>query len=222
MSRPADHPPRAWCPVQVKFTLATSVTWSSQSCPGRFGVQVSRSRLRFPWSPALTPESNDHHQWPSPGRTRRPPGRVSQIGRLTARSRPTALHRRSGVSSAAWAGRLAGHPMAWTAWRMTRVTTDGLEMRDRCPALTSVIHPSPGRDGGYDITDYYNVHPRLGTLGDFAVFLEAADSRGIRVIIDLVVNHTSDEHPWFQSARSSPDSPYRDWYVWSEREPVDR
>src|SRR5690348_2844376 len=84
------------------------------------------------------------------------------------------------------------------------------------------IHPSPGRDGGYDITDYYNVHPRLGTLGDFAEFLQAADSRGIRVIIDLVVNHTSDQHPWFQSARSSPDSPYRDWYVWSETEPADR
>jgi maltose alpha-D-glucosyltransferase/alpha-amylase len=84
------------------------------------------------------------------------------------------------------------------------------------------IHPSPGRDGGYDVADYYNVHPRLGTLGDFAVFLQAAESRGIRVIIDLVVNHTSDEHPWFQSARSSPDSPYRDWYIWSEREPADR
>ena len=84
------------------------------------------------------------------------------------------------------------------------------------------IHPSPGRDGGYDVTDYYTVHPRLGTLGDFAVFLQAADSRGIRVIIDLVVNHTSDEHPWFRSARSAADSPYRDWYVWSEREPTDR
>ena len=84
------------------------------------------------------------------------------------------------------------------------------------------IHPSPCRDGGYDVSDYYNVHPRLGTLGDFALFLQAADSRGIRVIIDLVVNHTSDQHPWFQSARSSPDSPYRDWYVWSEREPADR
>src|ERR1700712_3981929 len=82
------------------------------------------------------------------------------------------------------------------------------------------IHPSPGRDGGYDITDFYNVHPRLGTLGDFAVFLQAADSRGIRVIIDLVVNHTSDEHPWFRSARSSPDSPYRDWYVWSDKRPA--
>jgi maltose alpha-D-glucosyltransferase/alpha-amylase len=84
------------------------------------------------------------------------------------------------------------------------------------------IHPSPGRDGGYEVADYYNVHPRLGTLGDFAVFLQAAETRGIRVIIDLVVNHTSDEHPWFRSARSSPDSPYRDWYVWSEREPADR
>jgi len=84
------------------------------------------------------------------------------------------------------------------------------------------IHPSPGRDGGYDVADYYNVHPRLGTLGDFAVFLQAAESRGIRVIIDLVVNHTSDEHPWFRAARSAPDSPYRDWYIWSEREPADR
>jgi hypothetical protein len=84
------------------------------------------------------------------------------------------------------------------------------------------IHPSPGRDGGYEVADYYNVHPRLGTLGDFAAFLQAAESRGIRVILDLVVNHTSDEHPWFQSARSSPDSPYRDWYVWSDREPTDR
>ena len=84
------------------------------------------------------------------------------------------------------------------------------------------IHPSPGRDGGYEVSDYYNVHPRLGTLGDFAEFLQAADSRGIRVIIDLVVNHTSDEHPWFRSACSSPGSPYRDWYVWSEQEPPDR
>ena len=84
------------------------------------------------------------------------------------------------------------------------------------------IDPSPGRDGGYEVSDYYNVHPRLGTLGDFAEFLQAADSRGIRVIIDLVVNHTSDEHPWFRSACSSPDSPYRDWYVWSEQEPPDR
>src|SRR6201986_1680470 len=79
------------------------------------------------------------------------------------------------------------------------------------------IHPSRGREGGYDITEYYTVHPRLGTLGDFAVFLQAADRRGIRVIIDLGVNP-----PWFQSARSSADSPYRDWYVWSEREPADR
>ena len=84
------------------------------------------------------------------------------------------------------------------------------------------IHPSPGRDDGYDVTDFYNVHPKLGTLGDFAEFLQAASSRGIRVMIDLVVNHTSDEHPWFVSARSSPDSPYRDWYVWSETEPPDR
>jgi maltose alpha-D-glucosyltransferase / alpha-amylase len=84
------------------------------------------------------------------------------------------------------------------------------------------IHPSPNKDDGYDVTDFYNVNPRLGTLGDFAELLHQARNRGIRVIMDLVVNHTSDEHPWFQSARSSPDSPYRDWYVWSDEEPPDR
>ncbi|WP_067507937.1 alpha-amylase family protein [Actinoplanes sp. TFC3] len=84
------------------------------------------------------------------------------------------------------------------------------------------IHPSPDRDDGYDVADFYNVDPRFGTLGDFAELLHQAGNRGIKVIIDLVVNHTSDQHPWFQSARSSPDSPYRDWYVWSETEPPDR
>jgi maltose alpha-D-glucosyltransferase/alpha-amylase len=84
------------------------------------------------------------------------------------------------------------------------------------------IHPTPGRDDGYDVTDFYNVDPRLGTLGDFAELLHQASNYGIRVMIDLVVNHTSDEHPWFVSARSSPDSPYRDWFVWSTDEPADR
>ena len=84
------------------------------------------------------------------------------------------------------------------------------------------IHPSPDRDDGYDITDFYAVHPRLGTLGDFVELVHQAGNRGIRVMIDLVVNHTSDEHPWFQAARADPASPYRDWYVWSETEPSDR
>ena len=80
---------------------------------------------------------------------------------------------------------------------------------------------SPGRDGGYDISDYYQVNPRYGTLGDFVEFTHGAKQRGIRIIIDLVVNHTSDRHPWFQSARSDPESPYRDWYVWSKKRPRD-
>jgi maltose alpha-D-glucosyltransferase/alpha-amylase len=84
------------------------------------------------------------------------------------------------------------------------------------------IHPSPDRDDGYDITDFYAVHPRLGSLGDFVELVHQAGNRGLRVIIDLVINHTSDEHPWFQSARADPASPYRDWYVWSETEPADR
>lgn len=83
------------------------------------------------------------------------------------------------------------------------------------------IHPTPNQDDGYDITDYYGVDPRLGSLGDFADFLHEADNRGLRVLIDLVVNHTSNRHPWFQAARSDPDSPYRDWYVWSDEKPDD-
>jgi maltose alpha-D-glucosyltransferase/alpha-amylase len=83
------------------------------------------------------------------------------------------------------------------------------------------IHPSPRRDGGYDITDHYDVDPRFGSLGDFAQLLDEADERGLRVIMDLVVNHTSDQHPWFQEARADRRSRYRDWYVWSDEEPRD-
>jgi maltose alpha-D-glucosyltransferase/alpha-amylase len=78
---------------------------------------------------------------------------------------------------------------------------------------------SPGRDDGYDISDYYGVNPAYGTLGDFVEFAHAARQRGIRVIIDLVVNHTSDQHPWFRSARRDPTSPHRNWYVWSDKKP---
>jgi maltose alpha-D-glucosyltransferase/alpha-amylase len=78
---------------------------------------------------------------------------------------------------------------------------------------------SPQRDHGYDITDYYSVDPRYGTLGDFVEFTHAAKQHGIRVIIDLVVNHTSNEHPWFQEARRDPNSQYRDWYIWSKKKP---
>ena len=78
------------------------------------------------------------------------------------------------------------------------------------------FYPSPLKDDGYDIADYLSVHPSYGTLEDFKVFLEAAHSRGLRVITELVVNHTSDQHPWFQQSRSSPENPYRDWYVWSD------
>ena len=82
------------------------------------------------------------------------------------------------------------------------------------------IHPSPGRDDGYDITDFYGIDPRLGTLGDFAELLHEADNHGLRVIIDLVINHTSDEHPWFRSACADRTSPYRDWFVWSDEKPA--
>jgi maltose alpha-D-glucosyltransferase/alpha-amylase len=80
--------------------------------------------------------------------------------------------------------------------------------------------PSPRRDDGYDISDYYSVDPRYGTLGDFVEFSQAANDRGIRVIADLVVNHTSIDHTWFQEARRDKNSKYRDWYVWSKEKPA--
>ncbi len=78
------------------------------------------------------------------------------------------------------------------------------------------FYPSPLRDDGYDIADYTSVNPTYGTIEDFKIFLQAAHNRKIRVITELVVNHTSDQHPWFQEARSSRDNPKRNWYVWSD------
>src|SRR4029453_10249988 len=83
------------------------------------------------------------------------------------------------------------------------------------------FYPTPNKENGYDISDYYGVDPRLGSLGDFVEFMRAARERGIRVIADLVVNHTSVDHPWFQSARASRESPFRDFYVWSDDNPED-
>jgi maltose alpha-D-glucosyltransferase / alpha-amylase len=86
------------------------------------------------------------------------------------------------------------------------------------------LHPffaSPRRDDGYDVTDYYSVDPRFGDLGDFVEFAHQAGTYGLRIVVDLVVNHTSDQHPWFQAARADPKSPYRDYYVWSKTRPKD-
>lgn len=82
------------------------------------------------------------------------------------------------------------------------------------------FQPSPQRDDGYDVADYYGVDPSYGTSGDFVEFTHGCKQRGIRVIIDLVVNHTSDQHPWFKEARKAKDSRYRDWYVWSDKKPA--
>jgi trehalose synthase len=83
------------------------------------------------------------------------------------------------------------------------------------------IYPSPNRDDGYDVVDHYGVDPHLGTPGDVVDLVRAARERGIRVIADLVVNHTSDQHPWFRQARASRDSPHRDFYVWADERPED-
>jgi maltose alpha-D-glucosyltransferase/alpha-amylase len=81
------------------------------------------------------------------------------------------------------------------------------------------FYRSPNRDNGYDVADYYSVHEKHGTLGDFVRFTHHAKALGLRVIVDLVVSHTSIDHPWFQSARASRSSPYRDWYVWADERP---
>jgi len=81
------------------------------------------------------------------------------------------------------------------------------------------FYPSPNRDNGYDVSDFYGVHPKHGSSGDFVEFMNHAQALGLRIIVDLVVNHTSSEHPWFQSARSDAGSRFRDWYVWAEDRP---
>ena len=84
------------------------------------------------------------------------------------------------------------------------------------------FYPSPNRDDGYDITDFFSVEPALGTLGDFTELVRTCRDRGIRVIADFVMNHTSDQHPWFQVGALEPDSPYRDFYVWRDEKPPEK
>jgi trehalose synthase len=84
------------------------------------------------------------------------------------------------------------------------------------------FYASPNRDDGYDIVDYYAIDPAMGTFGDFTELIRTARDRGIRVIADFVMNHTSDRHPWFQAARQSRDSPYRSFYVWSDEKPEEK
>jgi maltose alpha-D-glucosyltransferase / alpha-amylase len=81
------------------------------------------------------------------------------------------------------------------------------------------FHPSPNRDNGYDVTDYYGVHPRHGSSGDFVELVHQARKHGLRVLMDLVVNHTSDAHPWFKDARGRRDAARRSWYVWAKKRP---
>jgi maltose alpha-D-glucosyltransferase/alpha-amylase len=83
------------------------------------------------------------------------------------------------------------------------------------------FQPSPNLDNGYDVSDYYGVAARHGTSGDFVDFAHQAKQRGIRIIVDLVVNHTSDRHPWFRAARADRNSRYRNWYTWSKKRPKD-
>jgi oligo-1,6-glucosidase len=81
------------------------------------------------------------------------------------------------------------------------------------------VYKSPMDDNGYDISDYQDIDPLFGTLRDLDELIEALHGRGMKLVMDLVVNHTSDEHPWFVESRSSPDNPKRDWYWWHDPRP---
>jgi len=81
----------------------------------------------------------------------------------------------------------------------------------------SPVYPSPDKDYGYDVSDHCNIDPRYGTLADFDRLVAGAHQRGIRMILDMVMNHTSDQHAWFQESRSSRDNPKRDWYIWKDQ-----
>lgn len=83
----------------------------------------------------------------------------------------------------------------------------------------SPFHPSPMADFGYDVADYCGVDPIFGTLADFDALVDAAHQRGLKVIVDFVPNHTSEQHPWFVESRSSTKSPKRDWYIWHDGAP---
>jgi maltose alpha-D-glucosyltransferase / alpha-amylase len=105
---------------------------------------------------------------------------------------------------------------------------DFVGLADRLPYLRELgvtciwllpFYKTPGRDNGYDISHYLSVDPRLGTMADFTAFLHKAGEQGIRVLADLVVNHTSDEHPWFRAARNSRQSLFRHYYLWSDEPP---
>ncbi len=107
---------------------------------------------------------------------------------------------------------------------------DFVGLTDRLPYLAGLgitciwllpFYVSPNKDDGYDVSDYYGIHPRTGTFGEFVEFMNQARQLGLKVIVDLVVNHTSDQHPWFKAARRDPESPYRNYYVWSKRRPRD-
>src|SRR4051812_19829552 len=80
----------------------------------------------------------------------------------------------------------------------------------------SPVYPSPMADHGYDVSDYTDIHPLFGTLAEMDTLIGTAHERGLRIILDFVPNHTSDEHPWFREARSSKLSPKRDWYLWAD------
>src|SRR5512133_3671518 len=83
----------------------------------------------------------------------------------------------------------------------------------------SPVYPSPNKDWGYDVSDYCDIHPDFGTLADFDRLVEVAHQHNIRIILDLVLNHTSDQHPWFRESRSSRDNPKHGWYIWADPAP---
>ena len=208
--------------VHARAGRARSVHVSADLGPARrLAARVRRARLRRDLPAPRRPGAGRVHR------------RVRREGAAPAGGRRRAAGMRLDPDRATCGGRTPSST-AWTSRRYLDGDGDGCGdfrgLSQRIDHLAELgvtciwlmpFYPTPDRDDGYDITDFYGVDPRLGTLGDFVEFVRTAHDRGMRVIADLVVNHTSDQHPWFQSARSSRDSPYRDWYVWRDEPPPD-
>ena len=146
----------------------------------------------------VEPQAGGLHARPS----RRPATRTGSRARCSTRC----WCARSPTPTATAPATCAGSPVNWTTWQWLGVD---------CLWLPP-FYASPLRDGGYDICDFRAVLPEFGSVEDFVYLLDEAHKRNIRVITDLVLNHTSDAHPWFQQSRADPDGPYGDYYVWSD------
>src|SRR3954453_14517412 len=235
-TRPAGRT-RTGSPSRASAATATETTPTASRASG--SASSPRSSSATGASSSATTSSSRAAR--PPAATRR---RTGSAGRTASTPRSTRNCRAHDVARAARAGTRADVPAA--EWFRNAIVYslsveafmdsdgDGIGdfagLRRRLDHLESLgvdviwlapSQPTPNRDDGYDIVDHYGIDSRLGSSGDFVQFVEEAAGRGIRVLLDLVVNHTSDRNPWFLEAQRDASSRYRDWYIWSEKRPAD-